>query len=348
VAGLLMFGLDEAIRDAAAIPGYHLDFREALSPDSSVRWTDRLTIDGTWVANLFQFYQRVIQRLTADVKLPFQLGPDLFRKDDTVVHEAIREALVNALIHADYRGQGGIVIEKYRDRFELSNPGSLLLSLEQIRTGGLSECRNKSLQTMFLMIGGGEKAGSGIDKILQGWRSQHWRLPMIREEVNPDRVRVKLPMISMLPEESLRRLRSRFGTKFDRLDTLEVQSLVTADLEGSVSNRRLQEICGVHPTNLSKLLHGLVARRFLQQDGQKRWASYRLPGYTVQKNTLSSHSTGDSSHSGDSSHNVAVEGLSHGVSSIADSFSRNSSGVSSRNSQKLNLGNFKPSRPYGV
>ena len=176
-----MFGKDEAIRDPAAISGYHVDYREKLSPDPSVRWTDRLTIDGTWVGNLFQFYQRVIQRLTVDLKLPFQLGSDLFRKDETLVHEAIREALVNALIHADYRGLGGIVVEKYRDRIELSNPGSLLLSLEQVWSGGVSECRNKSLQTMFLMIGGGEKAGSGIDKIRQGWRAQHWRLPIIRE-----------------------------------------------------------------------------------------------------------------------------------------------------------------------
>lgn len=103
------------------------------------------------------------------IKIPFQLGPDLFRKDDTIVHEAIREALVNALIHADYRGQGGVVIDKYPDRFEFSNPGSLLISIEQLLRGGISECRNKSLQLMFQMIGGGEKAGSGIDKIRQGW-----------------------------------------------------------------------------------------------------------------------------------------------------------------------------------
>ena len=278
VAGLLMFGKDETIRDPAAISGYHVDYREKLSPDPSVRWTDRLTIDGTWVGNLFQFYQRVIQRLTVDLKLPFQLGSDLFRKDETLVHEAIREALVNALIHADYRGLGGIVVEKYRDRIELSNPGSLLLSLEQVWSGGVSECRNKSLQTMFLMIGGGEKAGSGIDKIRQGWRAQHWRLPIIREKVQPDRVNVVLPMVSLLPEESLQRLRSRFGPKFNRLDGLEVQALVTADLERTVSNRRLQEVCDEHPADLTKLLHNLVARGFLHQDGQKRWASYRLVG----------------------------------------------------------------------
>jgi ATP-dependent DNA helicase RecG len=84
---------------------------------------------------------------------------------------------------------------------------------------------------------------------------------MIREEIKPDGVHVKLPMVSMLPEDSLQRLRSRFGSKFDRLDNLQVQSLVTADLEGaSVSNGRLQEICEGHPTDVSELLHGLVAR----------------------------------------------------------------------------------------
>jgi hypothetical protein len=41
-------------------------------------------------------------------------------------------------------------------------------------------------------------------------------------------------------------------------------------------------------------------------------------------------------------------GLSHGVSPNADSFSRNCSGVSLRNSQKLKSGTFNPSRPYGV
>ena len=226
-----MFGKDEAIRDPAAIPGLPRRLPGEAIPRPQRPLDRPADLDGTWVGNLFQFYQRVIRALTMDLKLPFQLGSDLFRKDETLVHEAIREALVNAVIHADYRGQGGIVVEKYRDRIELSNPGSLLLSLEQW-SGGVSECRNKSLQTMFLMIGGGEKAGSGIDKIRQGWRAQHWRLPIIREKVQPDRVNVVLPMVSLLPEESLQRLRSRFGLKFNRLQGLEVQALVTADLEG--------------------------------------------------------------------------------------------------------------------
>jgi hypothetical protein len=60
---------------------------------------------------------------------------------------------------------------------ELSNPGTLLLGIEQIfAKGAVSECRNKTLQGMFATLGYGEKAGSGIDKIRQGWASQKWRL----------------------------------------------------------------------------------------------------------------------------------------------------------------------------
>lgn len=281
VAGLLMFGKDLVIRDPAAVPQYHVDYRERLSSAPQVRWTDRIWPDGTWVANLFQFFERVYPRLVMDLKIPFQLvNPQeagLFqRHDETIVHEAIREAFVNALIHSDYRGQGGIIIERYRDRLELSNPGTLLLGIEQILKGAVSECRNKTLQGMFAMLGYGEKAGSGIDKIRQGWASQKWRWPMLHEDHRPDRVRLVLPMISLLPEESLARLRAALGEDLAGLNGREVQALVTADVEQSVSNQRLQQFCTDHTSDITRLLQDLVAKGFLLKDGYGRWASYRL------------------------------------------------------------------------
>lgn len=166
MAGLLMFGRFEALRDA--LPGFHVDYREKMSDDPAVRWTDRVVPDGSWENNLFQFYVRVMQRLSGELKMPFQLDRDLYRKDDSPVHEALREAVVNALVHADHRGQGGVIIERHADRIELSNPGSLLVSREQLLQGGVSECRNKSVQLMFQLMGGGDKAGSGMDKIRAG------------------------------------------------------------------------------------------------------------------------------------------------------------------------------------
>ncbi len=310
VAGLLMFGKAQAIREVDAVPEYHVDYRERLSDDPLMRWTDRLTVDGTWEANLFQFYQRVIQRLSADLKLPFRLDEGLFGLGQTVVHEAIREALVNGLIHADYRGEGGVVVEKYRNRFEVSNPGTLLVSLDQLLRGGVSECRNKALQTMFLMIGAAEKAGSGIDKIRQGWRSQHWRLPSIQEQFQPDRVRLIMPMASLMPEETLDELRERFGRKFGNLSEDEVLAVVTARVEGQVSNARMREITDKHPADLTRALQALVRKGFLTQDGQKRWATYRLRGENVRNaggsperlTSDSIHKEADSTHKADSIH----------------------------------------------
>jgi ATP-dependent DNA helicase RecG len=191
-------------------------------------------------------------------------------------HEAIQEALVNALIHADYRGQGGIVIDRFPDRLELSNPGTLLVSFEQLRQGAVSECRNPSLQRMFQMMGAGDKAGSGIDKIRQGWATQKWRWPLIEERLKPDRVSLTLPMVSLLPEESLAPLRTVLGDNLGGLNGREVQALVTADVEGSVSNQRLQQFSTDHTADITRLLQDLVAKGFLVKDGYGRWASYQL------------------------------------------------------------------------
>ena len=294
VAGLLMFGKDESIREG--VPQYHVDYREKLSPDPDVRWTDRLTVDGTWCANLYKFNLRVFQRLTQDLKLPFKLDGQLFRMGETVVHEAVREALVNTLIHADYAGQGGIVIEKYPDRLEFSNPGSLLVSFEQLMAGNVSECRNKTLQTLFMMIGLGEKAGSGVDKIRRGWASQHWRSPKITDQLQPDRVKWVLPMVSLIPDDSLARLKNLFGATLNQFSELEIQALVTADLESAVDNARMRQVTGGHPAEMTAVLQGLVGKAALIQEGYGRWTRYRLPARSG-----SVHKPGDSVHKPDDS-----------------------------------------------
>ena len=209
---------------------------------------------------------------------------------------------MNSLIHADFRGQGGIVIERYRDRLEFSNPGTLLLGIEQVLRGGVSECRNKTLQGMFALLGYGEKAGSGIDKIRQGWASQKWRWPLIQEQHRPDRVRLILPMVSLLPEESLARLRAVLGESLAGLNGREVQALVTADVEGSVTNQRLQQFCSDHTTDITRLLQDLVAKGLLVKDGYGRWASYRLAerlaGFGRREEGTPDTTTDDSGHSG--------------------------------------------------
>jgi ATP-dependent DNA helicase RecG len=274
-AALLMFGKELAIHDPEGAPEYFVDYREKL--DLATRWSDRIHPDGTWEANLFQFYGRVWPEVAQALPVPFRLE-GVMRKDETPAHEALREAFVNAIVHADYGARGGIVVERFPDRIVLANPGSLLVSLEQYLGGGVSECRNPNLQKMFAMLGRGERAGSGVDKIKSGWRSQHWRAPLIRVQHQPDRVELTLPLVSLLQPTTIEHLRQRFGSRLDALTPAEIQALAIAKEEGIVSNRRLQDVSTEHRVEIGRMLQGLVESGFLGSDNKRRWTSYRLVG----------------------------------------------------------------------
>lgn len=275
LGGLLMFGKWAAIQDA--VPHYFLDYQERPEAKTELRWVDRLVPDGTWTGNLFEFYRRVYRKLTADLKVPFALK-DGQRQDDTPVHEALREALVNTLVHADYTGRVSVLVVKRPDMFGFRNPGGLRLPIEQVIRGGDSDCRNRILHQMFLLVGLGERGGSGMPRIYGGWKSQHWRPPALTEKDEPEQTLLMLQMADLLPEDVLAQLRERFGALFDALDHAGRLVMATVALERVVSHNRLLEICGGHSHDLSLLLARLVKQGQLASDGRSRGMVYFLPG----------------------------------------------------------------------
>ena len=114
----------------------------------------------------------------------------VIRKDDTPQHKAVREAVTNMIIHADFMLNGILRVEKYDDRFVLTNPGLLKLPIEQIYAGGESKSRNQRIQNMLRMIGYGENLGSGFPLILSAWNEKHWLKPELIEQ--PELMQVKL------------------------------------------------------------------------------------------------------------------------------------------------------------
>lgn len=277
LAGLLMFGRWAAIQEA--VPHYFVDYQERPEAKTELRWIDRLVPDGTWTGNLFEFYRRVYRKLVADLKVPFALK-DGQRQEDTPVHVALREALVNTLVHADYTGRVSVLVVKRPDMFGFRNPGGLRLPLEQVIRGGESDCRNRILHQMFLLIGLGERGGSGIPKIYSGWSSQHWRQPRLREKDEPEQTLLELHMLDLLPESVLTDLRQRLGARFDGASGVERVILATTAIEGVVNHPRLAEISQAHPHDLSQALARLERDGLLQSQGQSRGKVYHLPGST--------------------------------------------------------------------
>ena len=202
-AGLLMFGnLRKILHE---VPEYNVDYREysPLMSGPQDRWIDRDTTDFTWPGNLFSFFLRVTPKLYAPIKIPFRLGPNQQRIDETLAHTAIREAMVNTLVHADYDGRMGIVICRWQDHIEFRNPGLLRLSKELAVKGWSSDCRNKTLQKMFQFLGYSEKAGSGFPKIFMGTDEQHWERPTLREDFQLDQTYLNMPTVDLTEDSFL-------------------------------------------------------------------------------------------------------------------------------------------------
>ncbi|WP_414754701.1 RNA-binding domain-containing protein [Anabaena sp. CCY 9910] len=274
LAGLLMFGRERSILDA--LPNYQLDYQERLSNDPETRWTYRLTLDGKWEPNLFNFYYRVYSRLVNDINVPFQLNKDAVRRGETHVHEALREALVNTLIHADHQSSRPILVTKFTNSFFFSNPGRLRISIQQLYDGGISDPRNPNLQKMFQMLGLGERAGSGFGKILRAWKEQQWLIPLVSEKLDLEMTSFTLPMVSLIPENVERELKEIIGNNYSELTELERIILVLAHQFGEICNTDIQRYREEHPREIGDRLKHLVYKGCLERSGRGRGTNYTL------------------------------------------------------------------------
>ena len=284
-AGLLMFGKGLAVREY--FNNIRLDYIDKTGIEGDTRWSDRLTYDGMWENNLCNFLWLVLPKLTRDIKRPFKLE-GMTRIDDTPVHKAIRESIVNMLIHSDYMISGVLKIIKEDNGFIFSNPGSLKLPIRRIYEGGNSKARNPKIQTMLRMIGYGDNVGSGFPTILDAWRGEKWREPDLYEDTDLQQVDLRLFTVALMPEECTDHLSNLFGTKtYQKLKPEEQIILCTAYLENAVSNQRLQQILDLHPTDIGKVLNKLVEKKMLVSDSKGRWTSYTVnEEYTISDEQL--------------------------------------------------------------
>ena len=96
---------------------------------------------------------------------------------------ALREAVINAVVHADYSQIGSSIrVAIYDDRIEIENPGLLPfgLTLDEVRAG-ISKLRNRVLGRVFHEIGLIEAWGSGIKRMTDACASMGLPAPILEE-----------------------------------------------------------------------------------------------------------------------------------------------------------------------
>jgi len=269
-AGLLMFGYEYEI--VKEFPAYFLDYQEHMDP--STRWTDRIvSTSGDWSGNIYDFYFRVYNKIAQDIKIPFKMeGGD--RIDDTPVHKALREALANCLINADYYGRQGLVIVKKKDVIALSNPGGFRIDVETAKSGGVSDPRNSTLIKMFNLIDIGERSGSGIPNIFSVWKKQGWPAPLITESFEPDRITLSL----LISESSDNKVAIKISDKSSKTKSSIQKQAITGYLtEHTVAKTsEIAELLGVKDARARRLLAEMIDEGILASEGENRNRIYKL------------------------------------------------------------------------
>jgi predicted HTH transcriptional regulator len=303
-AGLVMFGYEhEILRE---YPQYFLDYQEHF--DESIRWTDRfISSSGEWSGNIYDFYGMAYNKLILNpcFKTPFRME-GIYRVDDTPVRKALREALANCLINADYYGEGGIVIKNYKDKITIENPGILRLTVEEAVSGGFSTPRNGILMKMFNLIDVGERAGSGIPKVWKAWQDEGWRTPKLTEGLESlERTTLVLP-VKKIPiknaDNEMPMYLADSGTPTESADKkVPIKSadkkvpIISADKKtsgktdlknqqildflkkkGEIKSKDLVAILGVKDRRVKYLLQGLVDNGLIIALGANRNRTYKL------------------------------------------------------------------------
>ena len=166
--------------------------------------------------------------------------------------EAVREAVVNAVVHADYSQRGApIRVLLFDDRLEVENPGLLPfgLTVEDIKQG-VSRLRNRVIGRVLKELGFIEQWGSGIGRMTDACRS-HGLAPPEFEEIGTH-FRVTIRLTPDGPAE------------LDEVDEGILEALRDSD---GLSTKQLAEMIGISARSTRTRLKDLVTKRVVVEVG---------------------------------------------------------------------------------
>ena len=229
--------------------------------DQSV-FRDRQEFTGSLLLQLSEVYEYIDRR--NQVRATFQKLRRIDTRDYPEV--AIREALLNSLVHRDYSYGASTLVSVYDDRIELTTLGGLPfgVSLNDIMIG-LSVCRNPKLANVFYRLQLIEAYGTGMRKIMRAYEGSN-RKPTI--ETTENAFKIVLPNLNAAADPL-----PFAGTG----DEQEQKVLEFVQSHGSITRKEAETVTGIKQTAAGRLLRNMVQKQLLVQTGQGKNTRYTLP-----------------------------------------------------------------------
>ena len=178
--------------------------------------------------------------------------------------EALREALLNSLVHRDYSLSASTLVRVYDDRIEFVSVGGLPtgIELDDIMLG-LSVCRNPKLAAVFYRLKLIEAYGTGIPKIMDAYRGSAEK-PKI--EVTSNAFKITLPnrnagMDLPVQEEAERSCEDRI--------------LEYINSHGQATRREMEDLLGISQSTAGRIVRQMMSNGLIHQEGKGKMTRYK-------------------------------------------------------------------------
>jgi len=230
------------------------------------------------------------------IKNHLRLTAEILRLQRTETYEipipAIREALVNAVVHRDYSNFGrDIKVAIYDDKLSIISPGGLPngVLIDEVLSGR-SEIRNKVVARVFKELGYIEQWGSGLPRMNELCREANIQEPTIKESgdffdvefmrpITDDKKRnTGKPLDTNDYEDNATdydRLRP-ITTNYDQLPIEEKKILIYILDNGKITKKEALTLTGYRETKTKEILNSLVEKNLISRDGQGRSTYYKF------------------------------------------------------------------------
>jgi ATP-dependent DNA helicase RecG len=273
VAGVLLFGKRLSLR--RLFPAVRVDYVRIPGtewvPDPERRYESIEVREPLLVA-----FRRIYNAIVDDLPKSFTLAPgDPTRRDQLALPEsAVREALVNALTHRDYRVASAVQVLRYQDRIEIRNAGYSLVEDDQLGEPG-SYPRNPRIADVFREMRLAENKGTGVAAIRKLMQRAGLTPPVFDSDRGRNQFVVALWLHNLLGEDDTTWLH---GFAALRLTDEQARALVVARRTGSVSNAMLRAVSGLDVLASSSQLRQLRDQGLLEPRGKGSATHYVLAG----------------------------------------------------------------------
>lgn len=192
---------------------------------------------------------------------------------------AVREALLNLLVHRDYSFSASAFISIYEDRIEFVSIGGLMpgIDLEDVMVG-ISVCRNQDLANVFYRLHLIEAYGTGMGKIMKAYESMQVK-PVI--ETTKNAFKIILPNINAKYETENATVKTKSGTPVTvhtekELSDEEEKILEYARKHGAITKNDVIGLLEVSASTAARVIRKMVKTNLLEQKGKARNTHYTI------------------------------------------------------------------------